>query len=94
MGGKQTKEEEVIIAQNAAAGSNNARVDQLMYNFSFLQTILLVLCILISLAVAIFMYRMYIKFHNRLIGRRLNEFALREYARGPKKSPPGDTSMV
>lgn len=81
MGGSQTKTEEVILAQTAAGGADNiAHLETLKNHIGAINYTLLVICIILTLGGVYVAWRIYKKCHERLVDRRVNEFALQRYA--------------
>lgn len=77
MGGQQTKEEEVIIAQTSSGGDNRANVDQLMNSVSTTQVLLIVVCVVVCVFALIAFYRLYHKYHTQMIQGEINQFMMR-----------------
>lgn len=70
--GSSNSKEEIILAQNAAAGANNAEIEQLNFHASATNIILLVILSLVGLAFLYAISKIYKKCHKKWI---LNEIS-------------------
>lgn len=83
MGGSNTKEE-VLIAQNAAGGVNQATVEELKTGIGVTNVLLMILAILAALAMVYGGYRVYRNCHVEWIEQRIHHHALRRSFQRPK----------
>lgn len=75
MGKQQSKEQEVIIAQNGAG--NSASADQLVQHASTITYVLIAICVILTVGGAIWLLRYYKKCHTKWIDRGINAYELR-----------------
>lgn len=80
MGGQSTKEvkEEVIIAQNAAAG-NNDNIQELRAQVSTTYMIVGIILILLLIGCAVAAYKCYRRFHQKWMRREIATYAGRRF---------------
>ncbi|PZC84205.1 hypothetical protein B5X24_HaOG205400 [Helicoverpa armigera] len=76
MGSSNTKEE-VILAQNAAGGSNSADIRQLAINVSTTNIILIVVLLIVSLAFLYGVFKVYKSCHQKWIADEIRRDRLR-----------------
>lgn len=75
--GSGSSKEEVIIAQNAAGGSNQATVEEIKMHISTMNLILIIMLTVMLLGVLYAAYRMYKKCHLQWIDQQFHQHALR-----------------
>lgn len=71
------KSQEVVIAQNAASGINQATADQIQWHMSTTNILLMIISLCIFLGMLYFAYTLYKKCHMQWISRQINRAALR-----------------
>lgn len=67
MGKQQSKEENIVIAQNAAGGTNNAPIDEFRFHMKTSSILLCVIVLCLILGVLYGVFRIYRKCHLRWI---------------------------
>lgn len=75
MGKQQSKEQEIIIAQNGAG--NSASTEQLLWHATSTSYALIAICALLFIGAAIILFRYYRKCHGEWIQRGIDAYDLR-----------------
>lgn len=75
--GKTQSKEEIIIAQNAAGGSNTSSIEEIKMQISTTNIILGIIVIMFLLVGCFFVLKIYKNCHTQLIRRELNSGYLR-----------------
>lgn len=87
MGNYNTKTEEVILTQNAAAGDNNSEIQQIRQHLGITNYVGLCILLLILGFTSYWIFRTYKRCHERWMVNQINRHALRRsvlfYRRGP-----------
>ncbi|PZC86298.1 hypothetical protein B5X24_HaOG211459 [Helicoverpa armigera] len=79
--GSSNSKEEIVLAQNAAAGDNNAQIRQLAFHASATNIILTVLLVLVGLAFLYAVFRIYKNCHKKWILNEISRDSIRRSLR-------------
>lgn len=93
--GKTQSKEEIIIAQNAAGGSNSASVEEIKVNLTTMNLILMIIMIMLLLGGCFFLAKLYKSCHSSMIRRELNNGYLRRsmYRRENREHRENDSAV-
>lgn len=97
MGYNQSKEEskeEIIVAETASGGNNNAGIQQMNIHANTTNIILTIILCLMSLGFLYMIYRIYKKCHTKWMANEINRHALRRSITYLRRGPFPKTEEV